>query len=222
MPVGPTRIKAPEADGWRWTTALLQPTGAKLWRFAYRFGGKQKLLAIGVYPTIPLARARQAREDARRLLADGLDPAVEKKRKAEAQAGAPTFHGVADEYIAKLRRENRSEATIAKTEWLLSFANAAFGDEPVGQIAAPAILKVLQSLEARGRYESARRLRSTIGSVFRACARIIAQPERLKMNPVGGYVGRALGRDEGDRLARENFSCSGRAPFGPLYVLGGR
>ena len=69
--------------------------------------------------------------------------------------------------IAKLRRENRSEATIAKIEWLLSFANAAFGNEPVGQIAAPAILKVLQSLEARGRYESARRLRSTTGSVFR-------------------------------------------------------
>src|SRR5664279_239694 len=139
----------------------LQPTGAKLWRFAYRFGGKQKLLAIGVYPTIPLAQARQVREDARRLLSDGLDPAVEKKRKAEAQASAPTFHGVADEYIAKLRRENRSEATIAKIEWLLSFANAAFGNEPVGQIAAPAILNVLQSLEARGRYESARRLRST-------------------------------------------------------------
>jgi integrase len=145
----------------------LQPTGAKLWRFAYRFGGKQKLLAIGVYPIIPLVRARQAREDARRLLADGLDPAAEKKRRAEAQAGAPTFHGVADEYIAKLRRENRSKATIEKIEWLLSFANATFGDEPVGQIAAPAILKVLQSLEARGRYESARRLRSTIGSVFR-------------------------------------------------------
>jgi hypothetical protein len=87
-----------------------------LWRFAYRFGGKQKLLAIGIYPTIPLARARQAREEARRQLADGLDPAIEKKRHAEARASAPTFHGVADEYIAKLRRENRSEATIAKTE----------------------------------------------------------------------------------------------------------
>ena len=59
----------------------LQPTGAKLWRFAYRFGGKQKLLAIGVYPTIPLARARQVREDARRLLADGLDPSVEKSAR---------------------------------------------------------------------------------------------------------------------------------------------
>jgi integrase len=157
----------------------LQPTGARLWRLAYRFGGKQKLLALGVYPTVPLARARQAREDARRLLADGLDPAVEKKRQAEARAGAPTFHGIADEYVTKLRRENRSEATIAKIEWLLGFANAEFGDDPIGQIAAPAILKVLQSLEVRGRYESARRLRSTIGSVFRyaiATARAEADP----------------------------------------------
>jgi integrase len=157
----------------------LQPTGARLWRLAYRFGGKQKLLALGVYPTVPLARARQAREDARRLLADGLDPAVEKKRQAEARAGAPTFHSIADEYVTKLRRENRSEATIAKIEWLLGFANAEFGDDPIGQIAAPAILKVLQSLEVRGRYESARRLRSTIGSVFRyaiATARAEADP----------------------------------------------
>ena len=145
----------------------LQPTGARLWRFAYRFGGKQKLLALGVYPTVPLARARQAREDARRLLADGHDPAVEKKRQAQALADAPTFRGIAEEYVAKLRRESRSEATIAKTEWLLSFANAEFGADPIGQIAAPAVLKVLQSLEARERYESARRLRSTIGSVFR-------------------------------------------------------
>ena len=63
MPVGATRIKAPEADGWRWTTALAAANRAKLWRFAYRFGGKQKLLAIGVYPTIPLVRAGKARKN---------------------------------------------------------------------------------------------------------------------------------------------------------------
>ena len=145
----------------------LQPTGGRLWRFAYRFAGKQKLLALGVYPVTSVARARQARDDARRLLADGFDPAVEKKRQADARARAPTFRGIADEYVAKLRRENRSEATMAKIEWLLGFANAGFGDDPVGEITVPAILKVLQALEARGRYESARRLRSTIGSVFR-------------------------------------------------------
>jgi integrase len=157
----------------------VQPKGGNLWRFAYRFSGKQKLLAFGVYPTVSLARARQLREDARRLLADGHDPATEKKRQAEALANAPTFRALAEEYVAKLRREGRSAATITKIDWLLTFANAAFGDEPIRQIAAPSILKVLQSLEARERYESARRLRSTLGSVFRyaiATARAEADP----------------------------------------------
>ncbi len=157
----------------------VQPKGGNLWRFAYRFGGKQKLLALGIYPTVSLARARQLREDARRLLADGHDPSTEKRRQAEAVANAPTFRAIAEEYVAKLRREGRSAATITKIDWLLSFANAAFGDEPIRQIAAPSILKVLQSLEARERYESARRLRSTVGSVFRyaiATARAEADP----------------------------------------------
>jgi hypothetical protein len=84
----------------------LQPTGARLWRLAYRFDGKQKLLALGVYPTVSLARAQQAREDARRLLSEGLDPALEKKRQAQAQADAPTFRGVAEEYAAKVTPKN--------------------------------------------------------------------------------------------------------------------
>jgi integrase len=157
----------------------VQPKGGNLWRLAYRFGGKQKLLAFGIYPTVSLARARQLREDARRLLADGHDPSTEKRRQAEAVANAPTFRAIAEEYVAKLRREGRSAATITKIDWLLSFANAAFGDEPIRQISAPSILKVLQSLEARERYESARRLRSTLGSVFRyaiATARAEADP----------------------------------------------
>jgi hypothetical protein len=65
-----------------------------------------------------------------------------KKRQAQAQADAPTFRGIADEYAAKLRREKRSEATMAKIERLLGFANAEFGGEPIGQIAAPTILSV--------------------------------------------------------------------------------
>lgn len=145
----------------------VQPTGARLWRLAYRHGGKQKLLALGVYPTVSLARARQARDDAKRLLAEGTDPAAEKKRRAEEHSEAETFQALATEYVAKLKREHRAEATLEKTEWLLAFATAEFGKTPIRDIAAPAVLKVLRSVEARGRYESARRLRSTIGSVFR-------------------------------------------------------
>ncbi len=157
----------------------VQPTGARLWRFSYRFGGKQKLLALGVYPTVPLARARLARDEAKRLLADGRDPAIERKRNTGAENEALTFRALAEEYLGKLKRESRAEATIAKTEWLLAFANAEFGAQPIRQVGAPAILRVLQALEARERYKSARRLRSTIGSVFRyaiATARAESDP----------------------------------------------
>ena len=146
----------------------VQPSGARLWRLAYRFDEKQKLLALGVYPTIPLAKARQAREDAKRLLADGLDPALEKKRRLREEGKqATTFRTIAEEYVAKLKREGRVSATIAKAGWLLGFAYSAFGDTPIKTVDAPTILDALRSVEVRGRYESARRLRSTIGSVFR-------------------------------------------------------
>ena len=95
--------------------------GLQLWLQPYGgspivLGASRSWLALGVYPAIPLARARQARDDVRSLLAGGLDPAAERKRRADAQASAPTFRGIADEYVAKLRRENRSGATMAKIE----------------------------------------------------------------------------------------------------------
>jgi integrase len=145
----------------------VQPSGARLWRLAYRFAGKQKLLALGVYPSVSLAKARQARDEGKRLLAQGLDPSNERKQRAQAKANAPTFRALADEYLAKLKREARADATLNKTQWLLAFAKAGFGDEPIADVSAPMVLRVLQRLEARQRYESARRLRSTVGSVFR-------------------------------------------------------
>ena len=78
-----------------------------------------------------------------------------------------------------LKREKRAEATLAKAAWLLAFATAEFGDTPIKDVDAPLILKVLQAVERRGRYESARRLRSTVGSVFRyaiATARVSTDP----------------------------------------------
>src|SRR5262249_15849324 len=141
----------------------LQPTGVRLWRLAYRFRRKQKLLALGVYPTVSLARARQARDDAKRLLANGIDPGAERKRLTQEHAAAVTFQAIAEEYLSKLKREKRAEATLAKTTWLLAFATAGFGETPIKDVDAPSILKVLQAIERSGRYESARRLRSTIG-----------------------------------------------------------
>lgn len=158
----------------------VQPTGGRLWRLAYRFAGKQKLLALGAYPTTSLADARQAREEARRLLAVGTDPSQAKKeRKAFEGDKGDTFRVIAEEYVSKLKLEGRAETTIAKLEWLLDFAYPTLGDRSIKAIDTPAVLKVLREVEARGRYESARRLRSTIGSVFRyaiATARAVVDP----------------------------------------------
>jgi integrase len=145
---------------------LIQPTGSKLWRLAYRFAGKQKTLALGAYPVVSLEEARRQRDAAKKLLARSIDPSVQ--RKAEKHAGKEgTFRAVADEVIAKLEREGRAQATLSKRRWLLDFAFPAFGDRPVAEITARELLALLREIEGRGLYETARRLRSTCGMVFR-------------------------------------------------------
>lgn len=136
-----------------------------MWRLAYRFAGKQKLLAFGAYPTISLSDARAQRDAARKHLADGVDPAVQ--RKLEKQAKVVTFRLVANELLDKMRREGRAEATLTKTSWLLEFAFSDIGDRPISKISAHELLNVLRKIKARGNYETARRLRSTCGVVFR-------------------------------------------------------
>ena len=145
---------------------LIQPTGSKLWRLAYRFANKQKTLALGAYPTVSLEEARRHRDEAKKLLARSIDPSVQ--RKADRHTGKDgTFRAVAEEVIAKLEREGRAHATLTKRRWLLDFAFPAFGDRPVDDITARELLALLRQIEGRGLYETAKRLRSTCGMVFR-------------------------------------------------------
>jgi integrase len=144
---------------------LITPTAGKLWRFAYRFAGKQKTLALGAYPVVTLAQARDGRDAARKHLAARIDPSI--KRKLDKQAAGNTFRVVAEELHKKLEREGRASATLVKLRWLLDFACAAFGERPIAVITAPEILSVLRRIEVRGKYETARRLRSMCGMVFR-------------------------------------------------------
>lgn len=145
------------------------PDGAKRWRLAYRFAGAQKNLAIGVYPAVGLKEARAKRDEAKRLLADGQDPSVAKKiaKAARAQAVADTFDAIAAELLDKKRREEKADRTLSKIEWLLSLAKPDIGSRPIAEISAPEVLRVLRAVEVRGRHETARRLRATIGQVFR-------------------------------------------------------
>jgi Arm DNA-binding domain len=97
----------------------ITPDGAKRWRIAYRFGGSQKTLAVGVYPKIGLKGARDAREAARKTLAQGQDPSQVKKatKAAKAEAGANTFAAIAGELAEKKRRDKKAAATMRKFDW---------------------------------------------------------------------------------------------------------
>ncbi|WP_100961225.1 integrase arm-type DNA-binding domain-containing protein [Bosea sp. FBZP-16] len=147
----------------------LMPNGAKLWRLAYRFAGKQKKLAIGPYPAIGLSEARAKRQEARAHLIAGRDPSIQ-KRAVKAQAldsQGQTFAKIAAELLDKKRREGKAANTLAKLEWLHGLANAAIGDRPVSEITAAEALSALRKVEDKGRLETAKRLRAVIGEVFR-------------------------------------------------------
>lgn len=147
---------------------LIRPNGSKLWRFAYRFGGKQKQIALGAYPQVTLAEAREHREAKRKVLASGKDPSLERRlEKIARQVGGNTFGEVAEEFLGKLQREGRAAATLKKARWLLEPAIAAFGNRPIGELTAPELLHALRKFELRGRYESATRLRTLAGMIFR-------------------------------------------------------
>ena len=159
----------------------IDPKGSKLWRMAYRFEGKERTLSFGAYPEVSLKDARTRRDEARALLAGAVDPGQQRKleKLARAVSNATTFKGLADEYIDKLKRDGRAPATLEKVSWLLSFATPGLGERPIADIKASEVLAVLKPIETRGNLETARRLRATIGSVFRfaiATARAEADP----------------------------------------------
>jgi integrase len=147
----------------------ITPDGAKRWRIAYRFGGSQKTLAVGVYPDIGLKDARDAREDARKILARGEDPLLVKRaaKAAKAKEGSNTFTAIAGELAEKKRREKKAAATMRKFDWFMTFAFPALGSRPIAEISAREVLAVLKEVEARGTHETARKLRTAIGDVFR-------------------------------------------------------
>jgi integrase len=148
---------------------LIQPSGGKLWRWSYRFGGRQRTISFGSYPATTLAEARAAREAAKKLLKAGTDPSAKRKAdKAAVKVEADgLFAAVAADLIAKKVREGRAEGTMERFRWLVGLALPDLKDRPVNAITAPEILTILRRIEARGHLESARRCRAVIGEVIR-------------------------------------------------------
>lgn len=148
---------------------VIQPNGSKLWRFKYRFLDKQKTLHLGGWPQVSLADARVRRDEAKRKIAEGLDPALEKKRAriAAKYAAANTFEDVAKEWLVKCERDGLAPVTVDKIRWLLAKAYPIIGTIPISQITPHEALAVLRKVEATGAFESARRMRSVLSRVFR-------------------------------------------------------
>src|SRR3984885_8015679 len=148
---------------------LVEKNGSKLWRHAFRFDGKQKLVALGAYPIVSLVEARAGRDANTSLLAKGIDPSVQRKidRGAARVARSNTFSIIADELLEKFKAQGDDPKTLGKKKWLLGFINADLGDRPVAEIKAPELLDVLRKIERRGRFDTARRARSLSGRVFK-------------------------------------------------------
>ena len=148
---------------------LVQPHGSKSWQMRYRFRGKENVLSFGRYPIVTLAEAREKKNAARKLLSNGIDPAVQRKLdRIEAEhAARQTFGLIADEYLERMKATGAAEATLTKTRWLLKDLASSICDRPIRDIHAAEILHLLQKIEKSGRRETARRLRGVIGTVFR-------------------------------------------------------
>jgi len=100
---------------------LVESGGAKLWRVRFQFGGKEKMLSLGSFPEVSLADARAKRDEAHKLLADGINPSDQKKQdKLIAElAGRNTFGAIAEEYLQRLEASGVTQVTLGKNRWLL-------------------------------------------------------------------------------------------------------
>lgn len=149
----------------------VKPTGRRLWRMKFRYGGREKLLSFGAWPEVSLIAARDKRDEARRQIRDGVDPSTA-TAKARAKAAAdrvsaePIFEAVARRWHAHQRPR---WTNVHAADVLAGFERDVFpwiGASALTEIDAPAVLRVLRAIEARGCIETARRLRQRVSAVF--------------------------------------------------------
>ena len=148
---------------------IVTPSGGKWWRFRYAFDNKEKLLSLGTYPDVSLKDAREKRDEARKLLANDIDPSEHRKviKTTRIERTANSFETIAREWFAKNKdawANSHSEKVIRRLErdvfpWL--------GGRPIAEITAPEVLSVIRRIEARGKIETAHRANGNISQVMR-------------------------------------------------------
>lgn len=173
---------------------LVTPTGGKLWRLKYRrpITKKENLLALGAFPEVSLKRAREKREEARALLAEGIDPGEQRKAEdaAKLQHVANTFDAVADELLHQRMAKLSSGTAIRERRLLDKDLSPYIGSRPIADVTAPELLLALRKIEGRGAVETAHRARMLAGQVFKYASATGRVPTNY--NPASDLVGALL------------------------------
>ena len=147
----------------------VSPAGGKLWRYEYRFEGKRKTLYIGRYPDISLQEARERHQEARKQLANGIDPAVSKQAQkvAKGERAANSFEVVAREWLEVWKKDKTADHSKRALTRLEKDVFPWIGGRPVAEINAPEVLDVCRRIEKRGAIETAHRVKVVISQVMR-------------------------------------------------------
>jgi integrase len=145
------------------------PSGGKLWRFRYSFDGKEKLLALGKYPDVSLATARQRRDEARKLLAERIDPSEHRRAAKAERAGlaANTFEVIGREWYAKVSASMAPSTKDNLSRRLDTYIYPEIGNQPIANLVAVDLLRVIKLIEKRGALDVARRAHNIMGRIFR-------------------------------------------------------
>ncbi|EFC57899.1 integrase arm-type DNA-binding domain-containing protein [Klebsiella michiganensis] len=146
---------------------LINPNGSKYWRLQYRFGGKQKVLALGVYPMVSLGEARRKRDEAKKLVSDGIDPSEKKKADKIEQSEALTFEAVARDWHTACKRkwsDSHSERVLKSLEDNLF---SSIGQRKIAELKTKDLLVPVKTVAASGRLEVAARLQQRTTAIMR-------------------------------------------------------
>lgn len=175
MPLNDMQIRRAKPEAKAYTlgdgqglSLLIEPNGSKSWRFRYRYGGKPKMISLGVYPIVTLAAARTKRDEARKIVAEGRNPSeIRKEQKLAQQVGVGnTFEVIAREWHQL--KSARWSAGYA-SDIMEAFRNDIFpyvGHRPISGIKPLELLNVLRKIEARGALEKMRKVRQRCSEVF--------------------------------------------------------
>lgn len=191
---------------------LVNPKGSRYWRYKYRYAGKEKTLALGVYPEVSLKEAREAHQAARKSLRQGIDPGEQRKveKLTRHLAAAESFEAVAREWFNRVMPEKSESYRVRTGRILEKDLYPALGNRPIKSITAPELLAALQRIEGRGANDIAHRAKQTAGQVFRYAV----ATGRAERDPSGDLKGALKPR----RKKKHHAAITDPAEVGRLLV----